>query len=70
MWYSFGDDWINLYLPHYVQMDHKPGAGFEIQDTSCVRSMVVMKLKLVNSNTEDESYVASNGNAPSGKLKF
>ena len=27
-WYGLGGDWINLGLPHYVQMDRKPYAGW------------------------------------------
>ena len=35
IWYGLVSDWINLGLPHYVHMDHKPDSGYEIQDNLC-----------------------------------
>ena len=65
-WYGLGGAWINLFLLHYLKMDHKTDSGFEIQDTYCVRSMAILKLKFVKGNTADEAAVAANGNAPDG----
>ena len=63
-WYVLVGDCINLILSHYVHMYHKTGAGCEIHDTCCVRIMVILKLKLVKGNTEDEASSTKNVTAP------
>ena len=64
-WYGLVGDCINLDFPHYVNMDWNPDSGWKIQDTWCVRSTVILKLILVNSNTADEYSADENGTAPS-----
>ena len=48
-WYGHGGHCINLGLPIYVEMDRKPDNGEEIQNYACVRSEVMMPLRIVNS---------------------
>ena len=37
IWYSLGGEWVNLGMPHYVQMVCKPDDGLKIRDTCCGR---------------------------------
>ena len=68
-WYRLGGDWVNLGLTHYVQMDHKPDYGCEIQETCFGSGMVMMKLELVKGNTAGEAAVTADGTEPSGDVK-
>ena len=49
-----------------MHMDHNTDAGCKIQDTLCGRIMVMMKVRLVNSNTSEEAATTENGNVPAG----
>ena len=48
-------------MPQYVHMNCNPDSGFKIKYTYCVRSMLMMKLKLAKVKTSDEASVAENG---------
>ena len=67
-WYGLGGGWIKLGLPHFVQMYQKIDAVCKIQDSSCGKSMVMPKLKLVKGNTTDEAAAAANGTVPAGYI--
>ncbi|KAG7344517.1 transposase IS4 [Nitzschia inconspicua] len=51
-WYGLGGHWINIGLPHYVQMDRKPEAGCEVQNAADGESGVILRLKLVKTELE------------------
>lgn len=53
-WYGLGGNWIEIGLPQYVAIDRKPESGCEIQDASCGRSGIMMRLELVTT-AEDEA---------------
>ena len=53
-WYGLGGNWINMGLPQYVAIDHKPENSCEIQNVACARSGVIIWLKLVKGKVEDE----------------
>jgi len=54
-WYGLGGSWINLGLPMYVAIDRKPENGCEIQNSCCAKSNIMLQMKLVTTNTEDEA---------------
>jgi len=54
-WYGLGGSWINCGLPMYVAIDRKPENGCEIQDSCCARSNLMLKLKVVKSQSETEA---------------
>ena len=53
-WYGQGGHWINLGLQIYVAMDRKPENGEEIQNSACGRSGVMMRLRIVKSEKNEE----------------
>lgn len=59
-WNGIVGSWISAGLRHYVSLERKPEDGAEIQNVSCARSGVMLRLKLVkgstseNNDTEDE----------------
>jgi Transposase IS4 len=59
-WYGQGGHWINHGLPHYVEMDRKPEAGCEIQNSACGRSGVMLQLRLVKSAREEHTTAEDN----------
>ena len=46
-WYGLGMHWINIGLPMYIALDHKPDNGCEIQNCCNGRSGIMIKLRLV-----------------------
>jgi hypothetical protein len=52
-WYGQGGHWIDLGLAHHVAIDRKLENGCEIQNTSCKRSGIMLRLQLVTT-AEDE----------------
>ena len=58
-WYGLGGHWIDLGLPQYVAIDHKPENMCEIQDAACGRCSVMMRLELVT--TAEEEALTENG---------
>ena len=57
-WYSLGVNWINMVPPMYVAIDRNPANGCEIQNSYNSRSQVIMKLKLVKSEADEDRYMA------------
>ena len=53
-WYGLGGEWINTGLPMYVAIDRKPNNGCKIQDASCGRSKIMIRLKLVKTGTKED----------------
>ena len=53
-WYGLGGDWINIGLPHYVAIDRKPENGAEIQDSCDGKSGVMLRLKVVKVQPNDD----------------
>jgi Transposase IS4 len=49
-----GGDWINGGLPHYVKMERKPEAGCEIQSACCGSSSIMMALRVVKEEHEED----------------
>jgi hypothetical protein len=46
-WYGNGGDWINLGIPQCIVIDRKQENGGEIQDASCGKSGIMLRLKVV-----------------------
>ena len=46
-WCGLGGDWIDVGLPHYLAMDRKPENGWEIEDATCGRSGIILRLEIV-----------------------
>ena len=57
-WYGLGGHWINMGLPMYVAIDHKPVNGCEIQNLCDARSQVIVQLKLVKSEADEDRYTS------------
>ena len=51
-WYGLGEDWIDVGLPHYVAMDRKSENGCEIQDATCGRSGIILRLEIFTATDE------------------
>jgi len=49
-----GGHWINIGLPHYVSIDRKPENGCEIQDLCDGKSKIMVRLKLVKGQLDNE----------------
>jgi Transposase IS4 len=62
-WYGLGGNWINMGLPHYVAMDRKPEHGCEIQNACDGISGIMMRLKLVKSQSAEASASQEQRNA-------
>ena len=52
-----GGHWINKGLPMYVAIDCKPENGCEIQDSCDARAQVMLHLKIVKQEHDDEEYL-------------
>ena len=57
-WYVLGEHWINMVLPMYVAIERRPVNGCEIQNSCDSRSQVMMQLKLVKSEADEDRYLA------------
>jgi len=66
-WCGQGGGWINHGLPMHIAIDRKPEDGCEIQDACCGRSGIMLRLKVVKSE-EDDDHEASpeDANLPHG----
>ena len=65
-WYDQGGDRINFGLPHYVAIDKKSENGYEIHDSCCGVSGIMIRLNIVKqeedcSDTESDEYSSSIG---------
>ena len=56
-WYGLGGHWINMGLTMYVVIERKPVNGCEIQNSCDVGSQVMMQLKLVKSEADEDRYM-------------
>ena len=65
-WYGQVGHWINLGLPMYVIMDRKPGNGAEIQNSACVWSGIMMRLRIVKYAKNEEDQKDDRENLPYG----
>ena len=54
-WNGLGGTWINIGLPVFVDMDRKPVKGCEIQNSACGKSGVMLRLRLVKSQEDNEN---------------
>jgi len=54
-WYGLGGEWINIGLPMYVAIDHKPERGCRIHHAACGKSGIMLCLRLVKTATEVEA---------------
>ena len=61
-WYGQGGHWINLGLPIYVAIDRKPENGCEIQNLADARAYVMLQLKLVEHEENENQYLAGLAN--------
>ena len=52
-WYGLEGELINIGLPMYVAIDRKPDNGCKIQDVAHGRSKIMIRLKLVKTETEE-----------------
>ena len=64
-WYARGGHWIEIGLPHYIEIDRKPENGCEIEDTCCGKSDILLRLELVTT-AEEEFLKDSNPDVPHG----
>jgi Transposase IS4 len=56
-WYGQGGNWINHGLPMFISMERKPEDGCEIQNSSCGRTGIMLRLKLVKTSAQrDEDH--------------
>ena len=55
-WYGQGGYWINHGLHMYVAIDRKPENGCEIQNSACGRSGVMLWLKLVKYEEDENTH--------------
>ena len=56
-WYDFGGYWINIGLPLYVALEHKPENGCKmIQDSCNGRSSIITRLKIVKKPEVEAAY--------------
>ena len=46
-WYGLGGHWMNTGLPCYVAIDMIPENRCEIQNSACVKSGIMLRIKLV-----------------------
>ena len=53
-WYRIGCPWIDVGLPHYVNIDRKPENGCQVPNIPCGITGIILKVEVV-STTEDES---------------
>ena len=67
-WYGHGGDWINHGLPHYISIDRKPESGLEVQNAACGESGIMIQLKLVKGEKDDDysDNEANQDNVPHG----
>jgi hypothetical protein len=54
-WYGNGGNWVNLGIPQYIAIDRKPENGGEIQDASCGKCGIMLRLKVVKGAEEDRT---------------
>ena len=57
-WHGLGRHWINMELPVYLVIDRKPVKGCEIQNSCDARSQMMMQLKMVKSEADEDRYMA------------
>lgn len=71
-WYGQGGHWINLGLPMYVAIDRKPENGCEIQNLADARAYVMLQLKLVEHEENENQYLAglANGQEQGGPINL
>ena len=48
-WCGLGGGWINIGLPVYISNDCKPENGYEIHNSACGKSGVILRLLIVKS---------------------
>ena len=53
-WYRHRGEWINCDLPHYIAIGRKPENGLEVQNAACGDSGIMLRLKLVKGDAEDD----------------
>ncbi len=58
-WYGQGGSWIEHGLPHYMVIDRKTENGFEIQNSACGRSGVMMHPHVVTTKEHEQSRTIS-----------
>ena len=56
-WYGLGRNWINMGFPMYVVIDCKTANGCKIKNSYDARSQVMMQLKLVKSEADEDRYM-------------
>ena len=57
-----GAYWINHGLPQYVAIDRKPEAGYEIQNTTCGPSGIMLQLKLAETAELESAHAEVDAN--------
>ena len=61
-WYGQGGMWINIALPNYVALDRKPDSGCEIHTASCGHSGIMIRLRLVKHQQENDEELNETSN--------
>jgi hypothetical protein len=65
-WYGLGGSWIDVDLPHYVTIDRKPENCFELQNSACGQSGVMLCLKLVVAAEDDAAPITEDADMLNG----
>ena len=61
IWYGKGGHLINMGIPMYIVIDQNPENGCEIQNSACCRSVVMLRIRLVNTAEELKTENANSG---------
>ena len=65
-WYGQGSHWLNLGFPMYVAMDRKPYNGAEINNAAYRWSGILMPLRIVKYEKNEEEQQDDEENLPYG----
>ena len=59
-WCGLWGGWINIGLPMYIAIDHKPENGCKIQNSACGKSGVMLRLLIVKSAEDSDLHTLEN----------
>ena len=65
-WYGQSVHWVNFGFPMYVTIDRNPENGAEIQNSACGRSEIIMRLRIVKYENNEEEQQDDRNNLPHG----
>ena len=59
-WYGLRGGWINIGIPIYIAIDHKPENGCKIQNSACGNSGVMLRLLIFKSAEDSDIHTLEN----------